>query len=90
MPSSQGSTARYDLLGENQIDQGQSLLVESRANYSDMAATYIDTLDFIVSYHTNFSDGLFTANYRLDWFDYESGYDAVLTEFGWNHSRQLL
>jgi hypothetical protein len=32
---------------------------------------------------------LFTADYGLYWFDYKAGYDAVFTEFGWNHSRQM-
>jgi len=32
---------------------------------------------------------LFTADYGLYWFDYDAGYDVVLCEFGWNHSRPL-
>jgi len=80
---------RYDEPGGNQLDQGHSLLVESGTNYSDVAAKYNDALDVIVNYYTNFSDGLFTADYGLYWFDYKAGYDAVFTEFGWNHSRQM-
>ncbi len=29
---------------------------------------------------------MFTSDYALQWFDYQSGYDVVLTEFGWNQS----
>ena len=29
---------------------------------------------------------MFTSDYALQWFDYESGYDVVLTELGWNQS----
>jgi hypothetical protein len=32
---------------------------------------------------------LFTSDYALYWFDYKAGYDTVLTEFGWNNSRQM-
>ncbi len=30
-----------------------------------------------------------TSDYALYWFDYKAGYDLVLSEFGWNHSRML-
>lgn len=29
---------------------------------------------------------MFTSDYALQWFDYQSGYDVVLTELGWNQS----
>ena len=29
----------------------------------------------------------FTSDYALYWFDYLAGYDVVLAQFGWNHSR---
>jgi hypothetical protein len=29
---------------------------------------------------------VFTSDYALDWFDYQSGYDAVFAEFCWNES----
>ena len=32
---------------------------------------------------------LFTADYALYWFDYLAGYNVVLSEFGWNYSRQI-
>jgi hypothetical protein len=32
---------------------------------------------------------LFTADYALYWFTYKGGYDVILAEFGWNHSRPL-
>ena len=31
----------------------------------------------------------FTSDYALYWFDYETGYDTVFTQFGWNNSRQM-
>ena len=31
----------------------------------------------------------YVSDYALYWFDYKVGYDAVFTQFGWNHSRPL-
>lgn len=40
--------------------------------------------------YSTFEDRLlFTSDYALYWFDYLVGYDVVLTQFGWNYSRQL-
>ena len=42
------------------------------------------------SHHMNQGDlKLFTADYALYWFTYQGGYDVILAEFGWNHSRPL-
>jgi hypothetical protein len=35
------------------------------------------------------NDKLFTSDYGLYWYDYEAGYDVVLSQFGWNHSRAV-
>ena len=43
------------------------------------------TADFM----RNSESSLFTSDYALYWFDYELGYDTVLTQFGWNNSRQM-
>ena len=32
---------------------------------------------------------MITSDYALQWFDYKSGYDVVLTEIGWNQSTNL-
>jgi hypothetical protein len=80
---------RYDEPGGNQLDKGPSLLVESGTSYTDVAANYTNALKTLVDYYTNFSGRVFTADYGLYWFDYKAGYNAVFTEFGWNHSRQL-
>ena len=36
--------------------------------------------------YSNYTFNVFTSDYALQWFDYESGYDVVLTEFGNNQS----
>lgn len=79
----------YDEAGGHQIDFKYPYLVTNASNYSDAADQYVKDLagnltDF------RFSDiPLLTSDYALYEFDYRSGYDVVLTEFGWNFSRPL-
>ncbi len=35
----------------------------------------------------NHSSPVFTSDYALYWFDYLAGFDVVLAQFGWNHTR---
>jgi hypothetical protein len=78
---------RYDEPGGNQLDNGQSRLIESGKNYTDVAANYTNALNVLIDYYMDYTHSVFTADYGLYWFDYEAGYTAVFTEFGWNHSR---
>jgi len=80
---------RYDEPGGNQLDLGDSLLVKNATDYASAAANYITWLSQIVNYYMNYTDTVITADYGLYWFDYKANYSAVLTEFGWNHSRPL-
>jgi hypothetical protein len=80
---------RYDEPGGNQLDQGREMLIESGANYTDVAANYTNAMNLIIDYYMDFSDKVFTADYGLYWFNYKAGYTAVFAEFGWNHSRPL-
>ena len=63
-------------------------------NYTDMASQFVNGINGVLNrftrYYTNSTNyPLFTSDYALYWFDYKAGYDTVLAEFGWNHSRQL-
>jgi len=80
---------RYDEPGGHQLDQGDSMLVETAVDYADAAAQYSANLGIIVDYYLNYTPRMLTADYGLYWFDYKAGYTAVFAEFGWNHSRQL-
>ncbi len=80
---------RYDEPGGHQLDSGPSMLIKNAADYSDMAYKYSTVLNILISFHKNYSKTVITADYGLYWFDYKAGYTAVLTEFGWNHSRPL-
>jgi hypothetical protein len=60
---------------------------------SQAYSVYMVNLRAHVEYYTDISRyediTTLTADYGLYWYDYNVGYDVILTEFGWNHSRQL-
>jgi hypothetical protein len=85
---------RYDEPGGNQLDDGPSVLLNKTeattyGTYANASIHYVDYLNILIRYYKYTSDEVFTADYGLYWFDYKAGYDAVFTEFGWNHSRPL-
>ena len=75
-----------------QIDLSMLLPVMEADNYTDAANRFVERLkqSFVFMNYSSFEDRpLFTSDYVLYWFDYLTGYDVVLTQFGWNYSRQL-
>lgn len=83
-----------DEFGGRQVDHGKYMPVEEAENYTDAANKYVylirENIKHYTTYYMNTSGlKLFTADYALYWFTYEAGYDVILTEFGWNHSRLL-
>ena len=75
-----------------QIDLSVYLPVMQADNYTHAANQFVDRLkeSFVFMNYSGFDDRLlFTSDYVLYWFDYLMGYDVVLTQFGWNYSRQL-
>ena len=84
---------RFDEPGGNQLDNGISQVVYNAGTYSESALNYAAT-DYENEYHAMLQDWsvgekIFTADYGLQWFDYRSGFDCVLTELGNNQSRQI-
>jgi len=92
----------YDEWGGNQVDAAygdegywKKLVKEGEADsYTEAANLYVSRIsDGVLPYydfHMKSGDlKLFTADYALYWFTYEGGYDVILAEFGWNHSRPL-
>ncbi len=84
----------FDEVGGRQIDGDPYRFVDEADNYTDAANKYVGTLDELLNEYTevelNAGDlTSFTSDYALYWFDYESRFDVVLSEFGWNHSRLL-
>jgi hypothetical protein len=80
---------RYDEPGGNQIERGREILVTNATSYTDAAAQYTYTLGFIITYYKDYAGQVFTADYALHWFDYESNYSAVFTEFVSNNTREI-
>jgi hypothetical protein len=89
----------YDEWGGHQVDgdntDWKKLVKEGNAtSYSEAANIYVNRLrNEVFSYYEENMDAgnlkRFTADYALYWFTYEGGYDVLLAEFGWNHSRPL-
>jgi hypothetical protein len=83
-----------DEFGGHQIDADEWMPVKEADNYTDASNKYFDYVhEFLRHYTQDYlqtGDLLsFTADYALYWFDYKAGYNVVLSEFGWNHSRLL-
>jgi hypothetical protein len=82
---------RYDEPGGNQLDNGSSSFFHEADNYSyaDIATNYVFQLNAHIEYYLYAGNDVVTADYGLYWFDYMSGYDAVLADFGFNNSREI-
>lgn len=80
---------RLDEPGGNQLDSGRVQMVPNATSYSEAAKNYTGHLGFIVNYYLNYTRQVFTADYALQWFDYESNYSAVFTEFASNDSKEI-
>ena len=81
----------YDEPGGHQVDHDNEFMaVKAADNYSDAANKFIKKLggdallDFIP-----LNSPLMTSDYALYEFDYKAGYDTVLAELAWNHSRPI-
>jgi hypothetical protein len=81
----------YDEPGGHQVDHDSEFMAVKEAdNYSEAADKFIKKLsgdallDFIP-----LNSPLMTSDYALYEFDYRAGYDVVLAEVAWNHSRSI-
>ena len=79
--------------GGNQLDAGSFQLVKEAENQTEAAETYLEWLYFHIRYYFYAREcediTVLTSDYGLYWFDYKAGYDTILAEFAWNHSRPL-
>jgi len=82
----------WDEPGGNQLDQGNfrqfSPNYDMPCDYRDAANTYVYYLYLQMREFVKTAK-LFTSEYAVYWYDYEAGYDVVLCQFGWNHSRPI-
>ena len=64
---------------------------DNPTGYAEVSDAYLGNLSSIVHYYlVRGAPKIFTADYGLYWFDYDSGYTTVLGEFVGNQSRQLI
>jgi hypothetical protein len=79
--------------GGNQLDDGSFQMVNSAETQSEAAENFVDLLNRHTNYYSYASEceniKMLTSEYGLYWFDYKAGYDVVLVEYAWNHSRPL-
>jgi hypothetical protein len=87
---------RIDEPGGKQLDDSPDRFVNTTdesvlqtKNYTSVAHDYAKNLYDHIEYWIYAGARVFTADYGLYWFDYKGGYDVVLAEFGWNHSRPI-
>ena len=81
---------RYDEPGGNQLDNGTFQLIKDTTSYTQTATNYVANLTAFPDYYRQFATRVFTADYGLFWFDYDSHYDAIFAEFVGNQSRQRI
>ena len=80
----------YDEPGGHQIDADHPYMIVPEAdNYSDATDRYVNSLHNYISEFLDLNVPLITSDYVLYEFDYRAGYDIVLAEYAWNHSRVL-
>ncbi len=79
--------------GGNQMDSGTFQLVEEAKDQTEAAELFVDLLRGHIFYYLSTKENedisVLTSDYGLYWYDYKAGYDTVLVEFAWNHSRPL-
>ena len=60
-------------------------------SYDEMADLFVNSWQTMPGLHSAKTISnppvAFTSDYALYWFDYLAGYDVMLAQFGWNHSR---
>jgi hypothetical protein len=81
---------KIDEPGGNQLDKGQSMLINSSSCYTQVSQDYVGNLSTMINYYYNYTPRVFTADYALNWFDYKANYTAIFAEFVGNESRQRI
>jgi hypothetical protein len=74
--------------GGNQMDRGNPCF-SFADDYVSAADRYVENIGYRLCDYVNVGGEEFTADYCLYWFDYKVGFDVVLAELAWNHSRPL-
>ena len=79
--------------GGNQLDSGSFQLVKDAEDQVQAAELFVNLLNGHIDYYLYARECedimVLTSDYGFYWYDYKAGYDTVLVEFAWNHSRPL-
>ncbi len=79
----------FDEPGGRQLDDESSRFVREAQSWEEASSKYVYLLYVHIEPYLRTGVKLFTADYGLYWFDYQASYNVLLTEFGWNHSREM-
>jgi hypothetical protein len=80
----------YDEPGGHQLDQDHPYMIVPEAeNSTDAQNLYVQRLNSYISEFLALNTTLFTSDYGLYEYDYRAGYNVVMGEYAWNHSRPL-
>jgi len=80
----------YDEPGGHQIDSDHPyMIVPAATNYADAANKYVQNLHTYISEFLALNTTLMTSDYALYEYNYRAGYDIVMAEYAWNHSRPI-
>jgi hypothetical protein len=73
--------------GGRQIELAEP--IKTATNYSDAATRFVENVSstFSVQLLNNKGVPAFTSDFALYWFDYQTGYNILFAELGWNNSR---
>jgi hypothetical protein len=79
--------------GGQVLDSIIQLSNDQQTNYTQLAHEFINynsqRMNTLLPIAHYIGTDMFTSDYGLYWFDYEAGFDTVLTQFGWNNSRTI-
>ncbi len=78
----------FDEPGGRQLDEADKFVLDAES-WEAAAKEYVFYLYVHIKSYMDTGARLFTADYGLYWFNYKAGYDVILAEFGWNHTREI-
>ena len=80
----------YDEPGGYQIDHHSLFMIAQEADFpSEAANMYEQRLHGYISEFLALDTVIITSDYALYEYDYRAGYDMVMAEYAWNHSRPI-
>jgi len=66
-------------------------LIDNGASYTQIGQNYVGNLSIIINYYlVHGAPQIFTSDYGLYWFDYQSNYTTIFGEFVGNQSRERI